>query len=217
MPVESHSAAPIHISPRPSPSVSRILVLAGSPRSATDLIVAAASGVAQIPCHAGTARSLSVTTPFSVTNLRTSSSKFGRQTSGWISTSPFSRPMKAVSVPSSRTSASRLNFLAMPSLRIFAAACPDGQGGIAITRSAAAAGAATANASAAAQRNSRPLPTVPPEKVYLNVVPIRMPAGLYLPWRAQCTACRVPSTSGYTASLPPLNLCEPVLTARDGA
>ncbi|MNL79296.1 hypothetical protein D3C87_2058670 [compost metagenome] len=60
-------------------------------------------------------------------------------------------------MPSSLTSASSPNFLAMPTFRILAVAWPDGQFGMAITRSAPVAGSATDAASMAASTAGRNL------------------------------------------------------------
>ncbi|MNW20902.1 hypothetical protein D3C71_2215230 [compost metagenome] len=68
-----------------------------------------------------------------------------------------------MSVPNSFTSASRPNFLAILTLRMLAVAWPDGQLGMAITRSAAVTGAAEPKSSTrqAGMQNSRRLFTVP--------------------------------------------------------
>src|SRR3954471_20088315 len=58
-----------------------------------------------------------------------------------MSTSPVSSPANAVRVPISCTSTLMSNFSSIPYLMILAAACPDGQLGIATTRSAAKAAA----------------------------------------------------------------------------
>ena len=140
--VDDQVGAPIHISPLPSPSVSNTAPFAGSLRSEMSLMpcLSAVSRVTQMPCVAATPLGLRRTVFLLIDVFLDERSR------NWAARPPDRRRPRRnrarrtpSCVPISRTSTSRPSFSLMPYLMMLAAAWPDGQLGIATSRSAPAA------------------------------------------------------------------------------
>ena len=156
--VEAQPDAPIQISPRPSPLVSKCFAMSGSARSASRVmpVRSAVALVTHMPWNAATPFGFILTVPLDFTNLSCRLVWLGSQTSGCTCMLPESIASKMTGLVPFWSSTSRPRLSSRTTLRMLAVAATDGQLGTPMTTSAAWTGAdATPADSRAAQRVRR--------------------------------------------------------------